>query len=66
MVEKVGFPSSVAAIGALAAIKALTFAQEIDLSSIILEGDSEIITNELKSDDASFVSHGHLIEEQYL
>ena len=55
MVEKVGLPNFVAAIEALAAVRALIFAQKIDLSSIILEGYSKIIINKLKSNDASLL-----------
>ena len=55
MVEKVGLPTFVAAIEALAAVRALIFAQKIDLSSIILEGYSKIIINKLKSNDASLL-----------
>lgn len=51
-----------AIVEALAAVKAVTFAQDIGLSSVIVEGDLEIILNSLKSDHESFVAYGHLIE----
>ena len=51
-----------AIVEALAAVKAVTFAQDIGLSSVIVEGDLEIIFNPLKSDYESFVAYGHLIE----
>ena len=55
-----------AAIEALAAVKALIFAKYIGLSSLILEGDTELIINALKSEEASFSAYGHLIEESKL
>ncbi|KAL0006575.1 hypothetical protein SO802_008077, partial [Lithocarpus litseifolius] len=54
------------AVEALAAIKALSFAQKLNLSSIILEGDSETVTKALKSEDELFSYHGHLIVEAKL
>ena len=51
-----------AIVEALAAVKAVTFAQDIGLSSVIVEGDLEIIINSLKSDHEFFVAYGHLIE----
>ena len=50
-----------AIVEALAAVKAVTFAQDIGLSSVIVEGDLEINFNPLKSDYESFVAYGHLI-----
>lgn len=54
------------AVEALAAVKALIFAKDIGLSSLILKGDSELIINPLKSEGASFAAYGHLIEEAKL
>ena len=66
MVEKVPLPNSVAALEAVAAIKALYFAAELGISSIVLEGDSEIVIKALVSEDTSFADHGHLVEEAKL
>lgn len=63
MTEKIALRNVVAAMEALAAIKALTFAQDIVLASLILEGDSKVSINTLKSEGASLASHGHLIDE---
>lgn len=63
MTEKIALPTIVAVMEALAAIKALAFAQDIVLSSLILEGDSKVLINTLKSEDPSLASHGHLIDE---
>lgn len=41
--------------------KGLSFAQKLNLSAIILEGDSEIVIKAIRSEDESFSSHGHLI-----
>lgn len=62
MAEKVSLLNFVAILEALAAVKAVTFAQDIGLSSVIVEGDLEIIINSLKSDHEFFVAYGHLIE----
>ena len=50
----------------MAAVKALIFAKYIGLSSLILEGDSKLIINTLKSEESSFAAYGHLIEEAKL
>lgn len=42
-------PFSIAAVEAFATVTALKFAHDIGLSSFILEGDSEIVVNALKS-----------------
>ena len=49
MAKKILLPNSVAIVEAMAAVKALTFAQDIRLSYLILEGDSEIVINALRS-----------------
>ena len=43
MAEKILHPNSVAIVEAMAAVNALTFAQDIGLSYLILEGDTEIV-----------------------
>ena len=64
--KKISLPHSEAAVEAMVAIKALSFAQKLNLSSIILEGDLEIVIKALKSEDESFSSRGHLIAEAKL
>ena len=54
---------TLADVEALAARKAILFNEELDLKSIILEGDSEIIAQALQKEDQSFASYGHLIKE---
>ena len=66
MAENVPLPNSVAALEALAAVKALSFAADLGISSVVLEGDSESAVNALISKDTSFADHGHLIEEAKL
>uniref|UniRef100_A0A7N2MCV5 RNase H type-1 domain-containing protein n=1 Tax=Quercus lobata TaxID=97700 RepID=A0A7N2MCV5_QUELO len=51
MAEQVLLPNLVAAVEAIAAVRAVSFAKEIGLNSIVLEGDSEIIINSLKSEE---------------
>ena len=45
----------------MAAAKAITFDFESGLSSVVVEGDSEIIVKALRSEDESFATLGHLI-----
>ena len=44
-------PSTIAEVEALVAMRALCFAQEIGLSSIIMENDPEVVINSLNSDE---------------
>nr|POF08281.1 putative ribonuclease h protein [Quercus suber] len=63
MAETFHLPFSVAAVEVIAAKKALQFARDIGLSSIILEGDSKITIDGLKSTYASLNEYGHLLVE---
>ena len=47
-------------VEAMATVQALAFAQDIDLSSIILKGDSKVVMTALESNDDSFASF-HLL-----
>ena len=49
-------------VEAMAVTKAMTFAQELGIAEFILEGDSEVVINSLRSKEASFSSFGHLLE----
>lgn len=55
MAKQVLHPSSVAAVEAIAAVRAVSFAKKIGLNSVISKGDSEIIINSLKSDEVSLL-----------
>ena len=48
-------------IEALAAIKSISFDRELDLPSVIVEGDSEVAIKALRSVDESLATFGHLI-----
>ena len=50
-------------VEALAAVKALTFAQVVGISKAILEGDSKMLMKALVCDDVSMAAHGSLIED---
>lgn len=54
---------SLVEVEALAAMRAIVFAKELALLSIILEGDSEVIISTSKCDKKSFASFGHLIAQ---
>ncbi|KAK9997274.1 hypothetical protein SO802_021960 [Lithocarpus litseifolius] len=57
MVEQASLPNSMTAVEAIVASRAVTFAKEIGLNSIVLDGDS------LKNDKVSLIDYSHLIEE---
>ena len=54
--KKVFLPPLVADVEAMATVQALAFAQDIDLSSIILKGDSKVVMTALESNDDPFAS----------
>ena len=57
----VNLPYSSDIVEAMAATRAIYFAQEIGLNSFILEGDSEAVIKFLRSDDDSFSPFGHIL-----
>ena len=61
MSEKTRLPSSSDEVEALAAVRAISFALELHLPPVIVEGDSELIISALRSEESSFTSFGHLI-----
>lgn len=63
LAERVPLPKTVADVEAAAAQRALLFAKELNLNSIIMEGDSEIITLALQAEEQSLASFGNIIEE---
>lgn len=63
MAESFHLPFSVAAVEVIAAKKALQFTKDLGLSSIILEGDSKIAIDGLKSKNSSLNEYGHLLVE---
>ena len=63
MVDNFSLPFSVDAVEAFAIKEALKFAQELGLSTIVLEGDSKHTIDSLMCEDVFLVDIGHLIEE---
>ena len=61
MSEKTRLPSFSDEVEALAVIRVISFALELHLPYIIVEGDSELIISALQSEEKSFTSFGHLI-----
>ena len=55
-------PFSSDIVEAMAATRALVIAQELGIVEFVLEGDSEVVINSLRSSEASFSSFGHLLE----
>lgn len=56
LAETIPLPQTVAEVEAAAARRAILFAKDLQLSSIILEGDSEIITPAIQAEEQSLVS----------
>ena len=63
MAETFPLPSSVTAMEVVAATKALRFAKELGLLSVVLKGDSKIIVDALASENPSLTEYRHLIDE---
>ena len=61
LVEKIQLPSSFDEVVALAAIRAITLAMDLNLPSFIVKGDSEVVILALRKEEESFSSFGHLI-----
>ena len=59
--EKIKLPSSSNEVEALATVRAISFALELHLPSVIVKGDLELIISALGSEEESFTSFGHLI-----
>ncbi|XP_075670063.1 uncharacterized protein LOC142639808 [Castanea sativa] len=66
MADKFLLPHFIVAVEVIAAIKALRFAIELGLTSIILEGDSKIAINAMLCKVPMLAEYGHLIEEAKL
>ena len=61
MSKRLALPRSVVNVEVMVANKALDFVHDIVLSSIILEGDSEVVIQALRSEEKSLASYVHLI-----
>ena len=63
LAERIPLPQMVANVEAAVARWAILLAKDLRLSSIILEGDSEIITRALQDTEQSLASFGNPVEE---
>ena len=63
LVERITLPQTVADVEVAAEKQAILLAKDLNISSITLEGDSEIITRALQDAEQSFASFGNLVEE---
>ena len=61
--QTIPLPTSVEMVEVLAAHSALVLAQDLTLTQVQLEGDSEIIINALSSGDRDSSSFGHILED---
>ncbi|XP_075645797.1 uncharacterized protein LOC142616950 [Castanea sativa] len=62
LLEQALLPFSLVIVEAMAAARAMSFAQELGISKFMLEGDSKVVINSLPSKEASLSSFGHLLE----
>ena len=60
--EQTLLPFSLVIVEAMAVARAMTFAQELGITEFMLEGDSEVVINTLRSTEASLSTYGHLLE----
>ena len=60
--EQASLPFSPVIVEAMAAARAITFAQELGINEFMLEGDSEAVINTLCSSEVSLTTYGHLLE----
>ena len=63
MAESFHLPLSVVVVEVIATKKALQFAKDLGLSSLILEGDSKTTIDKLKRKKSSLIEYGHLLDE---
>ena len=61
LAEKIKLPSSSDEVEALAVVRAISLAMDLNLPSFIVEGDSEVVISALRSKEESLSSFGHLI-----
>ena len=59
--EQAPLPFASEIVEAMAAARAIGFAQEIGIRPYILEGDAEVVIYTLRSDEESLSSFGHII-----
>ncbi|XP_065637528.1 uncharacterized protein LOC136070886 [Quercus suber] len=60
--EQAPLPFAPVIVEAMAAARAITFAQELGLQEFMLEGDSVAVINTLQSAEPSLTSYGHLLD----
>ena len=61
--DRINLPAIVDDVEALACRKAISFALELGVEKVVLEGDSDIIIQALNSDSNCANSFGHIIED---
>ena len=66
LAENIPLPQTMANVEAATARRAILLVRDLNLSSIILKGDSEIITRAIQAEEQSLASYGNLIEETKL
>ena len=63
MSQVIPLPQTIVELETLVALKALEFAADLGLISVVLEGDSEILMNALMDNSLSLASFGLFIQD---
>ncbi|XP_075675220.1 uncharacterized protein LOC142644519 [Castanea sativa] len=66
LAKRIPLPQTMSDVEAAVAKQALLLVKDLRLSSIILKGDSEIVTRALQDIEQSLASFGNLVEESKL
>ena len=61
--DRIFLPATVDEVEALACRKAISFALDLGVENVVLEGDSNIIIQALNADSICASSFGHIIED---
>ena len=61
--QRIPLPFTVIEVEALAAHRAIEFAAEIGLDGVIMEGDSKVLINTLRSKRQSLAQFGHIVRD---
>ncbi|XP_050285282.1 uncharacterized protein LOC126724898 [Quercus robur] len=61
--DRIFLPATVDEVEALACRKAISFALDLGVENVVLEGDSKIIIQALNADSSCASSYGHIIED---
>ena len=61
--EQIPLPATIPLVEALAARRAAVFAVDLGLTTVVLEGDSDIVFKDLPNTEPSLAPHGHIVQD---